>query len=306
MKLIDFGKSSIKVPQIAVGCMGLAGLSQPEAERFIEFCLENGANFFDHADIYGSGECEKLFGKVLKSNPGLRDKIILQSKCGIVPGKMYDCSEEHILKAADASLKRLNTEQLDVLLLHRPDALMEPEEVASAFEKLHTSGKVKFFGVSNHKPSQIELIKKYCGLPVTANQLQLSITECNMIANGMEVNMSTPGAADRDGSVLDYCRLNGITVQAWSPYRYGFFEGIYLDNEKFPELNAKLKEIAELYGITPSGVVAAWILRHPAKIQMITGTMKTLRMKEIFNGAEINITREQWYEIYCSSGRILP
>ena len=306
MKYIDFGKCGLKAPQIVIGLMGFGQLTKKQAEEYVNLCLENDANFFDNADIYGNGECEALLGQVLKTDHSLRDKIILQTKCGIVPGKMYDCSEEYILKSVDESLKRLSTDHLDVLLLHRPDALTDPEEVSEAFEKLFVSGKVKFFGVSNHKPMQIELLQKYIPYKLVANQLQLSITECNMIANGMEVNMSTPSACDRDGSVLDYCRLKDITIQAWSPYRYGFFEGIYLGSEKYPELNKKLDEIASIYNITPTGLVASWILKHPAKIQMISGTMNFNRLREIFKGADITITKEQWYEIYLSSKRMLP
>lgn len=217
MKKVNLGKTGLQVPAVAVGCMRMNDLSQGEAERFLSGALDMDAVFFDHADIYGAGKCEEMFGKFLQANPGKRDKLFLQSKCSIIPGKMYDCSSEHILEAADGILKRLNTDYLDVLLLHRPDALVEPEEVAEAFDKLETAGKVRYFGVSNHKPSQIQLLKKYVKQDIAANQLQLSIPNSNMITNGMEVNMLTDGAADRDGSVLDFCRLNDITIQTWSP-----------------------------------------------------------------------------------------
>lgn len=230
---INLGKTGLQVPAVAVGCMRMNDLSQGEAERFLSGALDMDAVFFDHADIYGAGKCEEMFGKFLQANPGKRDKLFLQSKCSIIPGKMYDCSSEHILEAADGILKRLNTDYLDVLLLHRPDALVEPEEVAEAFDKLETAGKVRYFGVSNHKPSQIQLLKKYVKQDIAANQLQLSIPNSNMITNGMEVNMLTDGAADRDGSVLDFCRLNDITIQTWSPFQYGFFEGVFLGNDKF-------------------------------------------------------------------------
>lgn len=223
MREIKLGKSNLMVPVIAAGCMRMDSLDERAAASFIDKALSLGVNFFEHANIYGGGLCETLFAKAVGMKPSVREKFILQSKCGIVPGKMYDFSKEHILSSVDDILKRLNTEYLDVLVLHRPDALVEPEEVAQAFNILKTSGKVNHFGVSNHKPSQIELLQKYIDEPLVTNQLQFSITNSSMIESGMEVNMTTPGAVDRDGSVLDYCRLHDITIQTWSPFQYGFF-----------------------------------------------------------------------------------
>ena len=220
MKTIELGKSGLQVPVIASGCMRINGLEEKQAAKFIEKALSLGINFFEHADIYGGGECEKLFSKAIDMKPSIREKIILQSKCGIVPGKMYDFSKEHILKSVDGILNRLQTEYLDVLVLHRPDALVEPEEVAEAFRILKKSGKVNHFGVSNHKPLQMELLRKYLDYPLVTDQLQFSITNSSMIQNGLEVNMTTEGAIDRDGSVLDYCRLHDITIQTWSPFQY--------------------------------------------------------------------------------------
>lgn len=242
MKKIEFGKTGLLVPRVAIGCMRLDEIDDKTIESFAKNAIDKGFNFFDHADIYGKGSCEERFGKLLAEDKSLRDKIILQSKCGIVPGVMYDLSKEHILKSVDGILKRLNTDYLDVLLLHRPDALMEPSEVADAFETLKKAGKVKHFGVSNMKPSQIEMIKKYFKDDLVADQLQMSITNSNMITNGMEVNMTTEGAVDRDSSILDYCRLNDITIQVWSPFQYGFFEGTFLGNDKFSKLNEKIDE----------------------------------------------------------------
>lgn len=306
MKKVNLGKTGLQVPAVAVGCMRMNDLSQGEAERFLSGALDMDAVFFDHADIYGAGKCEEMFGKFLQANPGKRDRLFLQSKCSIIPGKMYDCSSEHILEAADGILKRLNTDYLDVLLLHRPDALVEPEEVAEAFDKLEAAGKVRYFGVSNHKPSQIQLLKKYVKQDIAANQLQLSIPNSNMITNGMEVNMLTDGAADRDGSVLDFCRLNDITIQTWSPFQYGFFEGVFLGNDKFEELNKLLKELAEKYNTTDTAIAAAWIMRHPAGMQLVAGTMKLSRLQEICRASEIVLTREEWYQIYLAGGHILP
>ena len=237
MRTIELGKSNMQVPVIASGCMRMNGLDEKQAASFIEKALSLGVNFFEHADIYGKGECEKIFSKAIDMKPSVREKIILQSKCGIVPGKMYDLSKEYILQSVDEILKRLQTEYLDVLALHRPDALVEPEEVAEAFRILKESGKVRHFGVSNHKPLQMELLRKYLDEPLVTDQLQFSITNSSMVENGLEVNMTTKGAIDRDGSVLDYCRFHGITIQTWSPFQYGFFEGVFLNNEKFPELN---------------------------------------------------------------------
>lgn len=304
--MINLGNTDIKVPSIAIGCMRINSMKLEELANYIKFCVENGLNFFDHADIYGRGECEKLFGEALKLAGIKREDVIIQSKCGIVPGKMYDFSKEYILKSVDGILERLGTEYLDILVLHRPDALVEPEEVAEAFEILHSTGKVRYFGVSNHKPSQIELLKKYLKQDLLINQLQFSLPFSNMIASGMEVNMLTDGSFDRDGSVLDYCRLNDMTIQAWSPFQYGFFEGVFIGSEKYPELNKVLEELAEKYCVTPTGIVTAWILRHPAKIQMIAGTTKISRLKEIIDGSKIKLAKEEWYRLYISAGHILP
>lgn len=306
MRTIELGKSNMQVPVIASGCMRMNGLDEKQAASFIEKALSLGVNFFEHADIYGKGECEKIFSKAIDMKPSVREKIILQSKCGIVPGKMYDLSKEYILKSVDEILKRLQTEYLDVLVLHRPDALVEPEEVAEAFRILKESGKVRHFGVSNHKPLQMELLRKYLDEPLVTDQLQFSITNSSMVENGLEVNMTTKGAVDRDGSVLDYCRFHDITIQTWSPFQYGFFEGVFLNNEKFPELNQILEEIATRYEVTPTTIATAWILRHPAHMQVIAGTMNEKRLEEICKASEITLSREEWYQIYLAAGHILP
>ncbi len=305
MKTIKLGQSNLEVPVIAVGCMRINGLNKSEAERFVQTALDNGANFFDHADIYGGGTCEEIFADAIHMNPTVREKIFLQSKCGIRKG-MFDFSKEHILTSVDGILKRLKTDYLDVLLLHRPDALVEPEEVAEAFEQLQTSGKVRNFGVSNQNPMQIQLLKKYVKQPIIANQLQLSITNTTMISAGIHVNMLDDAALNRDGSILDYCRLNDITIQPWSPFQYGFFEGVFLDNEKFPVLNAKIDEIAAKYGVTNTTIAIAWLLRHPAHMQPVTGTMNVDRLLDCIKASEIYLTREEWYEIYRAAGNVLP
>lgn len=306
MRTIKLGKSNLEVPVIAVGCMRINKLSRHEAENFIQTALDMGANFFDHADIYGRGACEEIFADAIHMNSSIREKMILQSKCGIVPGVMFDFSREHILESVDMILKRLKTDYLDVLLLHRPDALVEPEEVAEAFDRLQSSGKVRHFGVSNQKPMQIQLLQKYLKQPVVANQLQLSITNCTMISQGLNVNMVNDSAIVRDGSVLDFCRLNDITIQPWSPFQYGFFEGVFLGNEKFPELNAVIDSLAEAYNVSSTTIAMAWLLRHPANFQPVTGTMNTERLKDCVKAADIRLTREEWYRIYRAAGNVLP
>ncbi len=307
MNRFPLGLSDLIVPAVAVGCMRLGGLDTAAQQDYVRFCVDNGLNFFDNADIYGRGECERMLGEALRAVGIPRDKVIIQSKCGIVPGGMYDSSKQHILEAVDGILSRLGTDYLDILAIHRPDALVEPEEVAAAFDVLQTSGKVRYFGVSNHNPMQIELLKTAVTQPILVNQLQLSLTEANMIACGTEVNMTTDHGISRDGYVLDYSRLHHITVQAWSPFMHGFFKGVFIgDRETYPELNDVLDELAEKYGITPTGVAAAWILRHPARIQLIAGTTKTARLQEILDGAAIHLDAADWYRLYRAAGHIIP
>ncbi len=305
MRTMKLGSSSLEVPVVAVGCMRINSLEKTEAEHFVQTALDEGANFFDHADIYGGGTCEEVFAEAIQMNNQVREQIILQSKCGIRKG-MFDFSKEHILASVEGSLKRLKTDYLDVLLLHRPDTLMEPEEVAAAFDQLYTEGKVRHFGISNQHPRQIELLKKYVEQPLIANQLQLSITNTTMIDSGFNVNMEIDQSVDRDGYILDYCRLNDITIQPWSPFQYGFFEGVFLDNEKFPELNAKINEIAEHYSVTNTTITIAWLLRHPAHMQPVTGTTNNQRLKDCCKASDILLTREEWYEIYRAAGNTLP
>ncbi|MDR2758892.1 MAG: aldo/keto reductase [Spirochaetaceae bacterium] len=306
MRKINLGKSGLQVPTIAVGCMRINTIEKKEAEGFVKTALDLGANFFDHADVYGGGTCESIFAEVIGMNSSLREKIIIQTKCGIVPGKMFDFSREHILESVEGSLKRLKTDYLDVLLLHRPDGLMEGEEVAEAFETLHTGGKVRHFGVSNQNPRQIQLLRKFVVQPIAANQLQLSITNASMITAGFHVNMQDDTAVGRDGGILDFCRLEDITIQPWSPFQYGFFEGVFLGSPKFPKLNEKIGEIAKKYAVSSTTIAMAWLLRHPAHFQPVTGTMKPERLRECVKAAEITLSREEWYEIFLAAGYILP
>lgn len=302
-----FTMASVNASRVAQGCMRIGGMTENQIDRLVKTDLECGINFFDHADIYGGGVCEQKFGAFLAKNPSLRQQMLIQTKCAIKPGA-YDFSKDYILSCVDKSLSRLGVDYVDFLLLHRPDTLCEPEEVAAAFDALYAAGKVRHFGVSNHNPMQIALLNKFLGEdnPIVVDQLQFSMTNTTMIDAGLNVNMENAGAVNRDGSVLDYCRLNDITIQPWSPFQYGFFEGTYIDNPKFPKLNAKLKEVASRYGITPTGMVIAWILRHPAKMQPIVGTITPERVQEIARGADVTITHDEWYELYCASGKTLP
>ena len=306
MRTIRLGKSYLQVPTIAVGCMRLNGLDEREADFFVYTAIEEGAHFFDHADIYGGGACEEIFANVIQKTQGMRENIIIQSKCGIRPGIAFDFSKEYILSAVEGSLRRLQTDYLDVLLLHRPDALVEPEEVAEAFDILYTSGKVRHFGVSNQNPMQMQLLQKYINQPLVANQLQLSITNATMISQGFNVNMLADAAVNRDGSVLDYCRLHEITIQPWSPFQYGFFEGVFLGNAKFLELNNKIDDLAAKYGVSNTTIVVAWLLRHPAKLQPVIGTTNISRLRDCLKAGDMTITREEWYAIYQAAGNILP
>lgn len=305
MRKINLGNSSLLVPNIAIGCMRMKDLSRAEAESVIKTALEQGANFFDHADIYGDGTSEEIFADAINMNDDLREKLILQSKCGIRQG-MFDSSKEHIITSVDAILKRLKTDYLDVLLIHRPDALVEPEEVATTFDRLAEVGKVKHFGVSNHNSLHIQLLQKYVKQPIIANQLQLSITNATMISSGINVNMENEAAINRDGSVLDFCRLNDITIQPWSPFQYGFFEGVFLGSEKYIKLNQKIDEIAANHGVSNTTIAIAWLLRHPANMQPVIGTMNPNRMIECFKATELHLTREEWYSIYQAAGNVLP
>ena len=307
MRMIELGCSGLRAPVVAVGCMRMNRLSDGEAERFIRAAIDAGANFFDHADIYGRGDCETIFSRSLGGmTPSLRETMLLQSKCGIVPGRMFDFSKEHILKSVDGILSRLGTDYLDALLLHRPDALVEPEEVAAAFDSLAAAGKVRHFGVSNQNPMQIELLKRSLNQPIVINQLQLSIPHASMITAGLHVNMMDDTAINRDGSILDYCRLHDITIQPWSPFQYGFFEGVFIGSVKHPKLNAVLDRLADKYAVTPTTIAMAWLLRHPAKFQPITGTMNIGRLLDCVKAAEIRIEREEWYELLKAAGYTLP
>ena len=306
MKYINTFSEKCEVSQVALGCMRICNMTDKEADRYLAEAVELGINYFDHADIYGRGKCEEVFGAALKRNPTLRDKIYIQTKCSIVPGSMYDFSKEHIISAVDGSLKRLGIDKIDVLLLHRPDLLMEPAEVAEAFDELQAKGKVDAFGVSNHSPMQIELLPKEVKQKLAINQMQLSITNANMIASGANVNLPCEDGVNYDGYLRDYCRLKGITIQPWSPLQYGFIAGSFLTNEKYEKLNATIEELSEKYGITPTGMAIAWLIRLPENMQPIVGSTNPERIKAVAEAADVTISREDWYRIYREAGYRLP
>lgn len=306
MKYLKFKNSQLEASNIIMGCMRLNSLSVKEAQRHIETAVEAGINMFDHADIYGGGECEELFARAVDMRSSFRDKIILQSKCSIRNG-YYDFSKEYILESVDGILKRLNTEYLDILLLHRPDTLMEPEETAEAISILKRTGKVRYFGVSNQNAMQIELLQKYCEERIMFNQMQLSLVHTPLIDSGMTVNMQVDQGIDRVLGTLEYCRLRDITIQAWSPFQRGFFEGAFLgDMQHYERLNQMIDRLAEKYRVTPAAIAVSWITRHPADIQVILGTTKDRRLLESAEGSEIPLTREEWYGLYREAGNMIP
>ncbi|MEZ3508009.1 MAG: aldo/keto reductase [Lachnospiraceae bacterium] len=305
VQCIKMGGSSIAASAIIMGCMRIGEKSPQDVNTLIAKSLELGINTFDHADLYGGGASEEVFAKAMALGQVKREEIVLQSKCGICPG-YYDLSKEHIMTSAEQILKRLHTDYLDVLLLHRPDTLMEPEEVAAAFDELHTSGKVKAFGVSNMNSMQIEYLQSCLPWKLIINQLQFGAAHTGMVDSGLNVNMRKEAGIDRDGSVLEYCRMRDITIQTWSSLQYGFFEGTFLNNEKYPELNQVLERIAEENNTTAGAAAIAWILRHPAKMQAVIGTTNAERLGKIAEASRINLTRQEWYEIYCAAGNVLP
>lgn len=293
------------VSRLVQGCMRLSELSVDAAEKVIQTNIEAGINFFDHADIYGQGASEKVFSTALKQSGISRSDIILQSKVGIRKHQ-FDFSYQHIITAVEGCLERLQTDYLDVLLLHRPDTLMEPEEVAEAFNHLYHSGKVRVFGVSNHHRGQIELLQKYVEQPLCINQLQFGPAHTPLIDEGLNVNMLNEASVMHTGGLLEFCRLHDITIQPWSPFQIDLQKGLWLNHPKYANLTRVLQQYALEKETTIEGMVMAWILRHPAKMQPIIGSMNTKRIQSLVHGVNIKITRQEWYDIYLSAGNELP
>ncbi|MDU4516587.1 aldo/keto reductase [Streptococcus mitis] len=308
MRYITLGQDDKELSEIVLGMMRIEDKSVKEVEELVATALSVGINAFDLADIYGRGRCEELLGLVLKNHPDLREKIWIQSKCGIRIEEFtyFDFSKEYILESVDGSLKRLQVDYLDSLLLHRPDALMEADQVAEAFEILHTSGKVRDFGVSNQNPMMMELLKKDVKQPLAVNQLQLSAAFTPGFESGFHVNMEDSQAAMRDGSIFEYCQLHDVVIQAWSVLQFGYFKGNFVGNEKFQALNQVLDRLAFKYGVTPSTIAISWILRYPAKIQAVVGTTNPKHLIEASQATNFNLTRKEWYEIYLAAGNNLP
>lgn len=308
MKTLTPANTSLTASNVILGLMRISELSDDEIRELFDAARAADINFFDHADVYGGDHgCERRFGDAVTLNSTDREDIVLQSKVGIRDG-YFDFSAEHILESVDASLRALKTDYMDVLLLHRPDTLVEPEEVARAFDQLTDAGKVRHFGVSNQTPGQMELLKRYVRQPLVFNQVQLSITHSPLFAAGIAVNMAgLDQSIDRDNGVLDYCRLNEITLQAWSPFQKGFFDGVFVgDRKNYAELNDQLDALAKKYDVTPTGIAVAWITRHPANIQVVLGTTKPHRVRESAAGSDIPLTRQEWYGLFTAAGHVVP
>ncbi|WP_196803366.1 aldo/keto reductase [Arthrobacter sp. 135MFCol5.1] len=316
LKTVPFGTTNLKVPNVVAGMMRIAGDSDDQIRALYAASREAGIDFFDHADLYGFNHpgggfhrCEQRFAQALRLSPSEREEIALQTKTSIVDAPWgYDQSYEHIVSSVEDSLKALGTDYLDVLLLHRPDSLVEPEEVARAFDHLEESGKVRAFGVSNHTPRQIDLLRTAVSQPIVANQVQLSITHSTIIAQGLSSNMADQGdSVTRDGGgLVDYARINGITLQAWSPFQKGFQDGVFLNSPDYPELNAELNRLASKYQVTPTAIAVAWITRHPAGMQVVLGTTKPRRVAEAAAGSDIALMRSEWYGLIKAAGHNVP
>ena len=310
MKTVPLGPRD-QAPNVVLGLMRIADKTDDEIRELVRVARDAGIDFFDHADVYGSHmhQCEERFAEAMQLTPSQRAEITLQTKAGIVrEGPYFDFSYERIVGQVEGSLRALNTDYIDVLLLHRPDALVEPEEVARAFDELEAAGKVRAFGVSNHTPLQIDLLKTAVRQPIVANQLQLSITHAPIIAQGVASNMQgTDQSVTLDGGgIVDYCRINGITVQAWSPFQAGFFTGVFLDSPDYPELNAAIDRLAQKYDVPPLAIATAWITRHPANMQVVLGTTTPERVAAAAQGSDIPLTRAEWYELFRTAGYRVP
>ena len=308
MRYITLGQDDKELSEIVLGMMRISDKSVKEVEELVETALSVGVNAFDLADIYGGGRCEELLGQVLNNRPDLREKMWIQSKCGIRIEEFtyFDFSKDYIIKSVDGILQRLKIDHLDSLLLHRPDALMESDQVAEAFDLLYKQGKVRDFGVSNQNPMMMELLKKDVKQPLAVNQLQLSAAFTPGFESGFHVNMEDSQAAMRDGSIFEYCKLHDVVIQAWSVLQFGYFKGNFVGNEKFQALNQVLDRLAFKYGVTPSTIAISWILRYPAKMQAVVGTTNPKHLREVSQAANFSLTRKEWYEIYLAAGNNLP
>ncbi|GAY72170.1 aldo/keto reductase [Lentilactobacillus kosonis] len=317
MKTIKLGNTDFEVSQIALGIMRMAGMETNKAADAINAAVDAGINYIDSADIYGDGQSETKFKEALKQSKVNRDDLFIQSKGGIILdpershdglvfGARYDFSKQHIIDSVDGILSRLGIDYLDSFLLHRPDPLMEEADVAGAFDTLQREGKVRHFGVSNFNPQQVELVQSWVSQRLTINQLQFNVVHSGMVTSGMHTNMIDDGSIDHDGGILEYSRRKHMTIQAWSPFNYGLFDGMYINDPKYPELNDKLQELAEKYGVSKNAIATAWIVRHPAHIQVLLGTMNPEHITDSAKGADIELTNQEWYDLYFAAGNYLP
>ncbi|PRY55751.1 MULTISPECIES: aldo/keto reductase [Glycomyces] len=310
MKTFTMPGTDITAPNVVLGLMRIQEKTDEEVRAIVGAAVDAGITFVDHADLYGSGRhgCERRFAEAMKLTPSERERLVIQTKTGIMhPGPYFDFSYEHITESVDESLAALDTDYIDILLLHRPDALVEPEEVARAFDDLAAAGKVRAFGVSNHTARQMDLLRKYVNQPLVANQVQLSITHAPLIAQGIAANMQgLDQSISRDDGIVDYCRLHDITVQAWSPFQAGFFDGPFLGSERYPELNAVVDRLAKKYDVPPIAIAVAWITRHPANMQVVIGTTNIERITGSAQGSEVPLTRPEWYELVRAAGYTVP
>lgn len=309
MKISAMPQTDLNTSNVILGLMRITELDDAEIRNLVSAARDAGINYFDHADIYGGERhgCERRFGDAVAFTPAEREAVVIQSKVGIRDG-YFDFSKQHILTTVDESLAALKLDYLDALLLHRPDTLVEPEEVAAAFDELHAAGKVRHFGLSNHTPGQTELLKKHVAQPLAINQVQLSITHSPIIAQGVAANMSgVAQSTSIDLGMLDYSRLNDITLQAWSPFQKGFFDGVFLgDRENFAELNDVIDELAAKYSVPVEAIAVAWITRHPANMQVVLGTTRIERVRDAALGSDLPFTREEWYRLFTAAGHLLP
>ncbi len=309
MKTVHVGGRPVSA--MVLGLMRIAGRPDDEVRRLVGAALDAGVTMIDHADMYGRTlhECERRFAEAMRLTPSQRDALTIQSKVGVLrDGPRYDLSYEHVVAGVEGSLAALRTDRLDVLLLHRPDPLVEPEEVARAVDDLHAAGKVLAFGVSNHTPRQVELLQRHLRQPLVVNQLQLSLTHAPVITQGLVSNMrDEPQATVQDGGgVLDFCRLHDITVQAWSPFQAGFLDGVFLGSPRHPELNAVIDRVAREHGVPPIAVATAWITRHPAGMQVVLGSTTPERVVDACRGADVVLTRVEWYDLLRAAGHRVP
>ncbi|HZJ89962.1 MAG TPA: aldo/keto reductase [Bacilli bacterium] len=306
MEYFNLRDTSLKVSRIGLGLMRLKDKTPEEAKRIIKTALDVGINFFDHADIYGDGVSEQKFSAAIKALETRREDLIIQSKVGIRRDIGYDFSYAHIIESVDGILKRLDTSYLDILLLHRPDMLYEPPEIARAFKELHASGKVRYFGVSNMHQFQLSYLQKEVGFPLLVNQLQFSLGHLPLVSSGIFANHGSPQSNHHALGLLDYMREHKILMQAWSPFLFGNFAGVYIDHPEFKELNTLLDEFSTKYGVTKEAISIAFILRHPAGIQPIIGTMNTERIKAVAKAVNITLSREDWYALFKAAGNHVP